>query len=174
MLRNRPVHVAALLGVLQRGATVVVINPARGDERITADVGELALPLLIGEPDDLAMLGEQNVNTTISVPGLASEPNVTPASQDRSVQSRPGVAVRMLTSGTTGPPKRVDLTYDMLAHSVIGPEADQLSAPTEVRRGVAIVNSPLVHIGGVFRILQCVAEARPFVLLERFELGPLG
>ena len=35
---------------------------------------------------------------------------------------------------------------------------------------MAIVNSPLVHIGGVFRILQCVAEARPFVLLERFEL----
>ncbi len=95
---------------------------------------------------------------------------MTAASQGRSIQSRPGVAVRMLTSGTTGPPKRVDLTYDMLAHSVIGPEADQLSAPTEVRHGVAIVNSPLVHIGGVFRILQCVAEARPFVLLERFEL----
>ena len=26
----------------------------------------------------------------------------------------------MLTSGTTGPPKRVDLTYDMLARSVLG------------------------------------------------------
>jgi acyl-CoA synthetase (AMP-forming)/AMP-acid ligase II len=170
MLRNRPVHVAALLGVLRCGATVVVINPSRGDERITADVGELALPLLIGEPDDLAMLGEHLATTTISVRGLASEPDVTAAGHDRSVQSRPGVAVRMLTSGTTGPPKRVDLSYDMLAHSVIGPEADQLSAPTEVRRGVAVVNSPLVHIGGVFRILQCVAEARPFVLLERFEL----
>jgi len=32
LLRNRPVHVAALLGVLRRGATVVVINPARGGE----------------------------------------------------------------------------------------------------------------------------------------------
>ena len=38
---------------------------------------------------------------------------------------RPGVAVRMLTSGTTGPPKRIDLTYDMLARSVIGPVTDQ-------------------------------------------------
>ena len=27
---------------------------------------------------------------------------------------RPGVAVRMLTSGTTGPPKRIDLSYEML------------------------------------------------------------
>ena len=33
------------------------------------------------------------------------------------------------------------------------------------------MNSPLVHIGGVFRVLQCVAEARSFVLLERFELN---
>src|SRR5271155_986340 len=58
----------------------------------------------------------------------------------------------------------------MLAHSVLGPAGERPPAPTELRRGVAIVNSPLVHIGGVFRILQCVAEARPFVLLERFEL----
>ncbi len=77
----------------------------------------------------------------------------------------------MLTSGTTGPPKRIDLSYDMLARSVMGPEPDRAPAPTELRRGVAIVNSPLVHIGGVFRVLQCVAEARPFVLLERFELN---
>src|SRR6202012_1208208 len=61
--------------------------------------------------------------------------------------------------------------YDMLAHSVMGPEAKHATAPTELRRGVAIVNSPLVHIGGVFRVLQCVAEPRPFVLLERFELN---
>jgi len=170
LLRNRPVHVAALLGVLRRGATVVVINPARGGERIKADVGQLELTVLIGEPDDLAMIDELPVPTVISLSDLAAEPNIVAAGQDRAIQERPGVAVRMLTSGTTGPPKRVDLTYGMLAHSVMGPEADRVSAPTELRRGVAIVNSPLVHIGGVFRILQCVAEGRAFVLLERFEL----
>jgi long-chain acyl-CoA synthetase len=81
---------------------------------------------------------------------------------------RPGVAVRMLTSGTTGPPKRIDLTYDMLARSVMG--ADDSAPPTQLRRGVAIVNAPLVHIGGVFRVLQCVTEARSFALLEKFDL----
>ncbi|MBV8180297.1 MAG: AMP-binding protein [Mycobacterium sp.] len=171
LLRNRPAQVATLLGVLQCGATVVVINPARGDERIKADVDQLGLPFIIGEPDDLATLGEPSTTTVVSIPDQDGEPKVIAAGQarvDREV--RPGVAVRMLTSGTTGPPKRVDLTYDMLAHSVLGPEADRPPAPTELRRGVAIVNSPLVHIGGVFRILQCVSEARPFVLLERFEL----
>jgi acyl-CoA synthetase (AMP-forming)/AMP-acid ligase II len=76
----------------------------------------------------------------------------------------------MLTSGTTGPPKRVDLTYDMLARSVMGNDPENTAAPTELRRGVAIVNAPLVHVGGVFRVLLCIAEARPFVLLPKFEL----
>jgi long-chain acyl-CoA synthetase len=171
LLRNRPAHVAALLAVLRCGATVVVINPARGEDRIHLDVEQLELPLIIGEPDDLAMLGELPATAMVSVSDLAAEPNVVAAGRERVIHDRPGVAVRMLTSGTTGPPKRVDLTYEMLAHSVMGPDGDHARAPTELRRGVAIVNSPLVHIGGVFRILQCVAEARAFVLLERFELG---
>ena len=37
LLRNRPAHVAALLGVLLSGGCVVVINPSRGDDRIRAD-----------------------------------------------------------------------------------------------------------------------------------------
>ena len=37
-----------------------------------------------------------------------------------------------------------------------------------LRRGVAIVNSPLVHLGGLFRVLQCVNDGRSFCLLERF------
>ena len=171
MLRNRPAQVATLLGVLQCGATVVVINPVRGYERTKADVDQLGLPFIVGEPDDLAMLGKPSDTTVVSISDHDGEPKVVAAGEARGRHDvRPGVAVRMLTSGTTGPPKRVDLTYDMLAHSVLGPEGDRPPAPTELRRGVAIVNSPLVHIGGVFRILQCLAEARPFVLLERFEL----
>jgi long-chain acyl-CoA synthetase len=171
LLRNRPQQVATLLGVLQCGATVVVINPARGDERTRADVDQLALPLIIGEPDDLAALGKPAGTTMVSIEHPGAEPKVVAVGGEHANHDgRPGVAVRMLTSGTTGPPKRVDLTYDMLAHSVMGPEHDRPPPPRELRQGVAIVNSPLVHIGGVFRVLQCVAEARPFVLLERFEL----
>jgi long-chain acyl-CoA synthetase len=173
LLRNKPSHVAALLGVLRGGATVVVINPSRGDERTKADVRQLKLPLIVGESEDLAALGTSaSGTTTVSITHPAPQPEVVAVGENRDDHDvRPGVAVRMLTSGTTGPPKRVDLTYDMLAHSVIGPNYERAPAPTEPRGGVAIVNSPLVHIGGVFRVLQCIAAARPFVLLERFELN---
>ncbi len=170
LLRNRPVHVAALLGVLLAGGSVVVINPSRGDDRTKADIAALQLPVIIGDSDDLTNLaGQAHGSTVISISALDTDAEVVTDDEQR-VAVRPGVAVRMLTSGTTGPPKRIDLTYDMLAHSVMGPDPARASAPTEVRSGVAIVNAPLVHIGGVFRVLQCIAEARPFVLLERFEL----
>jgi long-chain acyl-CoA synthetase len=168
LLRNKPAHVASFLGVLLAGGTVVVINPSRGDDRTRADIEALDLPFIVGERDDLASLVTAGP-TLVSISNLTDEPEVTAAS-DGAAAARPGVAVRMLTSGTTGPPKRIDLTYDMLARSVIGPEPDRSSPPTELRQGVAIISAPLVHIGGVFRVLQCLCEARPFALLDRFEL----
>jgi long-chain acyl-CoA synthetase len=170
LLRNRPDHVAAFLGVLLAGGTVVVINPSRGDERTKDDITALELPVIIGASEDLAKLvGPGSGSTVISISTLDAEPELV-AARGGGDAARPGIAVRMLTSGTTGPPKRIDLTYDMLAHSVMGHGPDRSQAPTEVRTGVAIVNAPLVHIGGVFRVLQCVAEARPFALLDRFDL----
>ncbi|HEY5842440.1 MAG TPA: AMP-binding protein [Mycobacterium sp.] len=171
LLRNSPAHVGALLGVLAGGGTVVVINPSRGDERTRADISALRLPLVIGTPADIANLVTSSSETTlVAISTLAEPPEVTPAAAPAGDPGRPGVAVWMLTSGTTGPPKRVDLTYNMLAHSVIGRNPAQSPAPTRLRSGVAIVNSPLVHVGGVFRVLLCIAEARPFVLLPKFEL----
>jgi len=170
MLRNRPEFVAAFLGVLLAGGTVVVINPSRGDDRTKADIAALDLPVIIGTTDDLTnLVPPQSDSRLLSVSALDAPPHAV-ADGGRAAAERPGVAVRMLTSGTTGPPKRIDLSYDMLAHSVMGIEWDRSPSPTAVRQGVAIVNAPLVHIGGVFRVLQCFADARPFVLLERFEL----
>ncbi|MGH3580709.1 MAG: class I adenylate-forming enzyme family protein [Mycobacterium sp.] len=169
MLRNTPVHVAALLGVLEAGGTVVVINPSRGDERTRADIAALGLPVIVGIADDLANLARPRPGTMlVTIAGLDAEPTTT--GEPAADAGRPGVAVWMLTSGTTGPPKRVDLTYTMLARSVMGRDPETSPTPTQLRTGVAIVNSPLVHVGGVFRILLCIAEGRPFVLLPKFDL----
>jgi acyl-CoA synthetase (AMP-forming)/AMP-acid ligase II len=170
LLRNRPAHIAAFLGVLVAGGTVVVINPSRGDDRTKADIAALDLPVIIGETEDLTTLvGDESSSTVVEISTLGAQPRTLRAGAGH-IDTRKNVAVRMLTSGTTGPPKRIDLTYDMLAHSVIGPDPQNSKAPTDVRGGVAIVSAPLVHIGGVFRVLQCVAEARPFALLDRFDL----
>jgi acyl-coenzyme A synthetase/AMP-(fatty) acid ligase len=76
----------------------------------------------------------------------------------------------MLTSGTTGPPKRIDLRYEMLELVMRGAKHYETGTGNEVRlrEGVVIVNAPLVHVSGVFRVVQAVLDGRRIALLERF------
>src|SRR5262245_37061321 len=77
LLRNTPAHVATLLGVLIGGGTVVVINPSLGDDRITADVDALRLPLIVGTRDDLSAFVTPAVDrTTVAISGLTDAPHV--------------------------------------------------------------------------------------------------
>jgi acyl-CoA synthetase (AMP-forming)/AMP-acid ligase II len=190
LLRNRPAHVGVLTGLLLAGACVVTINPGRGEDRVRADVASLGVPILAGEPDDLAAFAPRDAGCLLlAVTGLGepvrltSESSGDPVAGVRAaghglVASRPGVAVEMLTSGTTGPPKRVPLSYEMMTRVLIGAKyyegnagsAEPGSTP-RLRSGVAIVNAPLVHLGGMFRVLQCLSDGRSFSLLERFSVG---
>jgi acyl-CoA synthetase (AMP-forming)/AMP-acid ligase II len=174
VLRNRPAHVGMLLGVLRAGGCAVAINPERGVERVGDDIARLDLPYLAGAGDDLRrFVGSTARAATLVVDDLGGAVTMTPGEGPGGHPDRPGVAVRMLTSGTTGPPKRVDLTYKMLERVLVGAKHYE-SAPEldlRLRSGVAIVNSPLVHLGGVFRVLQCVNDGRSFALLERFTVN---
>jgi acyl-CoA synthetase (AMP-forming)/AMP-acid ligase II len=170
LLRNRPASVGLLLGVLRAGGCAVAINPERGEERTKADVESLDVPLVAGEPGDIdRYVTSQTGATRITSDDLGGVVAVDPGRDDRGAL-RHGTAVRMLTSGTTGPPKRIDLSYDTLERVLVGAkhyEANRDSA-LRLRTTVAVVNSPLVHLGGLFRVLQCISDGRPFALLERF------
>ncbi|NED66355.1 long-chain fatty acid--CoA ligase, partial [Streptomyces sp. SID10244] len=77
LLRNRPAHVAAFLGVLLAGGCVVVINPSRGDERTRSDIADLDLPVLIGSSDDLANLVDPRLaTTTVTIDDVTTAPAV--------------------------------------------------------------------------------------------------
>ncbi len=171
LLRNRPESVAALLAVLCAGGCAVMINPGRGRDRTRSDIAELGLPLLFGAPDDLAEFVPPGVPAmTAIVTEVGAPVIVSPSTSEAVARDRPGVAVRMLTSGTTGPPKRIDLGYEMLERVLVGAKHYESNRDTtaRLRTGVAVINAPLVHVAGLFRVLQCVADGRPFALLERF------
>jgi acyl-CoA synthetase (AMP-forming)/AMP-acid ligase II len=169
LLRNRPAHVGLLLGLLRAGACAVTANPERGVERVRADLAALGVRTFAGERDDL--IGRApHARWFISddLGSLVVDGGAVPPAGDAPT----GVAVEMLTSGTTGPPKRVPLTYETLARVLDGAKHYERSSEIDVRlrSGVTIVNSPLVHLGGLFRILQSVNDGRSFCLLERFRV----
>jgi acyl-coenzyme A synthetase/AMP-(fatty) acid ligase len=74
----------------------------------------------------------------------------------------------MLTSGTTGPPKRVELGRGQLDIALL-PSGD-VDAERLLSDGVLLVSTPLVHIGGFWGLLAGLRAGRRIALLERFEV----
>lgn len=169
LLRNRPPQVGLFLGLLRAGACVVTANPERGVERVRADLASLGVRTVAGEPSDLEALAPPVRWFATGAPGEVAVAGAAPAGAG---DGDPAVAVEMLTSGTTGPPKRVPLTYETLWRVLLGAKHYERRADDELRlrSGVVIVNSPMVHLGGLFRVLQCVNDGRAFCLLERFSV----
>jgi acyl-CoA synthetase (AMP-forming)/AMP-acid ligase II len=172
LLRNRPAHVGLVLGLLRAGACIVTTNPDGGTERVRADLESLGVGTIAGEPDDLGAVAPKVRWFASAALGAVTVTGDQPAGTADVANRRPGVAVEMLTSGTTGPPKRVPLTYEMLSRVLDGAKHYEKHADSQLRlrSGVTIVNSPLVHLGGLFRILTCVNDGRSFCLLERFRV----
>lgn len=171
LLRNTPGSVGLLLGVLAAGGCAVTINPGRGVVRTRDDVASLSIAAIAGSADDVAMFVSDDVGATrLELDDLGGDLVVSSESGGDRPSGDGTVAVRMLTSGTTGPPKRVELTYRMLDRVLRGAKHYERAgeeAP-RLRDGVALVNSPLVHLGGLFRVLMCVRDGRSFELLPRF------
>ena len=173
LLRNRPASIGMLLGVLRAGGCVVVLNPHLGSQRVSDEVAELDLRLILGEPEDLEQSLSAQQRSTISLLAIAELGAPGELSEGAGTipgPVRPGTAIRLLTSGTTGPPKRVDLTFQTFERVLEGAKHYETSQASDVRlrEGVVIVNSPLVHLGGLFRVLQSVMDGRRISLLERF------
>src|SRR5690606_16920294 len=82
--------------------------------------------------------------------------------------------LQMLSSGTTGKPKRIDLRVRTLADAMrdgmVRPE-DKAGDP-KPKSSPTVVAVPLLHVSGLFGALMSILEARPIVLLERFEVAP--
>lgn len=173
LLRNRPVSVGLVLGVLLASGCVVVLNPLIGTQRLGDDIAKLDLALIAGEPDDI----EAVADVVPTLPAFALADLGGPGGivrrgsvRDAGATARPDTAIRLLTSGTTGPPKRSDLTFTTLQRVLHGAKHYESSPVDDVRlrEGVVVVNAPLVHLGGLFRILQATHDGRRISLLERF------
>ena len=177
--RTRYGPVAATLSLIAAERPIVPFNPMLGDTQLAADVRQAHLSLILAEPEDwsrpeiLEAAGPAAVALTPGgshpVSRLAQPAALTPAG----IQTSPETAVWMLTSGTTGPPKRIPIRFAELDHMLdaVGHYSDSVrraqSGRTLHRRPV-IVASPLVHSSGFGGLLRAVAEGRPVALLERF------
>lgn len=179
MLRNRPGHVAAMVAVLSTDRCLVTLNPILPDARLFADVEGLALPAVIADAGDLARPGLAGAladagSAVIEIgPRLEGVQVVQQKPRDAD-QTSPGVAIEMLTSGTTGPPKRVPLSRDAFDASFRGftryERGRSFDDPPRLSSGCTMIVNPLTHIGGIYGCIGALAAGRKIALLEKFSV----
>lgn len=174
VLENRPEHVAAVAAVIASGRCVVLLSPLQPAARLAADIARCELPIVIAGPEVLARAG---VCAAVTAHGLAmafgTDGALRPAGGAAApdAPTNPGIAVEMLTSGTTGPPKRVHLRIGQLDRALAS--GGQTPKPGRLlTRSAALVSAPLVHIGGLWRALACLSTGRRMILLPKFAMEP--
>ncbi|BCJ67280.1 hypothetical protein GCM10009779_05030 [Polymorphospora rubra] len=174
LMRNRPGTVAAILSLLTHEQTLVTVSSLQPDAKLAAELGKLPATVLLAHPDDWARPGVREAAAAAGCLAIAIDDTrvevLEPLRRDDAADlAKPGTAILMLTSGTTGPPKRVPLTYAGFDAGYAGAaHYESGSAAVRLRDSVAIVMAPLVHVSGIFTLLLNVQAGRKIALLERF------
>src|SRR5437868_7093920 len=174
VLENSPELVAVLVGLIASGRCVVTLSPLQPAERLAADIRRAEVPVVVASAD---VLGRDGVRTAVEEFGIAvgigagGSLEVVGGQVRTEAAFSPDTMIEMLTSGTTGAPKRVrlgDVQFDTaLRTSVPEPRPDVL-----FRKGISIVSTPLVHIGGLWGAVSALYSGRKIVLMPRFSLEP--
>lgn len=168
LMRNHVAVVPAILEAILNERCIVVLNPMLPADRLAADVAQTGVGALIGVAEDLGKLdaGERLVVE------MGQAVRVRQGGRPAGKAGQPGVAVEMLTSGTTGPPKRIPMRRTTLEEAVFGAARFEKGrgegdAP-RLRKGVQLVMAPFSHIGGLFALLNAIAAGRSMALLPKF------
>jgi acyl-coenzyme A synthetase/AMP-(fatty) acid ligase len=173
VLRNRPVGVAAMIGLLAERRTSVLISPITTSLNLAADVRALQPSLVIADRQDWNEALEAAVRDAgaAGIELYGADGRLEFAARAGLERAAPGHApptgdagLIVPTSGTTGPPKRIPLTWERLDDYV--PREER---PIVQRRGV-IQSNPLVTIGGIDVLITCAARPLTLLLLERLDV----
>jgi long-chain acyl-CoA synthetase len=175
VLSNRMESVAALLAIFRGGRTLVTISPLQPPDRLSADLAASAVSFVLAPTE---LWSDDAFNRTVADLGATGwrlddgDLALQARGSKEAVSGDPAVAIEMLTSGTTGAPKRIPLTRAQLEASLASAlqHNDRSDAKTKppLSGTVGLVTLPIVHIGGLWSLLQSLVAARPIAMLDRF------
>jgi long-chain acyl-CoA synthetase len=182
VLRNRPAHVAAVLQILASKRCIAPVNPFQSADKIAADLEKLQAPVILADPEDWQhqeILECANKTGAVAIEITAAEELSATLVGERDIPGAgphhellPDTAILMLTSGTTGPAKRIKLSHSSFSQSVLSAAQHygKDGIALKLKNGVSLLSGPLVHIGGLYFVFDSVVSGRSFCLLEKFSV----
>ena len=183
LLRNRPEQVATMLGVVSGDFCLVTLNALLPDDKLAADIAQARCPLLVAEASDWAREPVRAAARAAGAAGLSltgdpARPVAVVAGLEEvgpgpHLAPQPEVAILMLTSGTTGAPKRAPLRRAVIEQQLreaAGGQRYNDAAEAAPRAGASFMSGSVVHIGGVWGVLGAAMSGSPICLLEKFNV----
>lgn len=175
VVRNRVQHAAAIIGFLAVGRTVSMIYSFQSPESIGRDIEKLELSAVVADREDWTdevvaacrRAGSAGVAISLTEPTVVSVRGLEQRDQSRvHADVEPGVALQILTSGTTGPPKRQAIMTPVLERTVFSVTSGE-TAPSDAPPELAYWQFGGI---GVCQLVAGVYNARRIVMLERFSV----
>jgi acyl-coenzyme A synthetase/AMP-(fatty) acid ligase len=176
--RNRPSAVAALLGLIAKGRTVRMIYAFQSATALARDVERLKPAILVAAAEDyseelISVLREQGTAAiALKEMDAAALPGFERSQRPAEAQGSSPSQVEILTSGTTGPPKRFAVGYDLIArHMMSGNTSAQGSESEQLQLPPTLLFFPVGNISGIYSTLPPLLKGQRAVLLERFSVA---
>jgi long-chain acyl-CoA synthetase len=174
VVRNDPTHLAAMFALIAGGRCVVLISPFQQPERLAAELAGLQLAAVVADRSDWSPAALSAVRTSGGLAiGSSSDGALSLAPMGGALEPRPSRgkqvahAIELLTSGTSGVPKRIPFTLATLDEAM----RHQIAftrAMGESKDCVLIQYPPMASISGAWNALQMGIEGQRLVMLEKF------
>ena len=175
--RNRPGQAAVISNLIDTGRCLSIIYTMQSAEGIARDIEKLRLPAIVGSAEDWspeAIAAARNVGSVgLCLPRreeleLELVPEISKLNNDLLYTKSQPQSLGLLSSGTTGKPKRIDFplsVLDRLIESMSVADTPLGNLPLEINF------HPLSGMGGMMLFLGSICRAGAVCLLERYQLG---
>jgi len=175
--RNRVGPAAALVALLGLRRCVVMIYAAQTPEAIARDIASLRLAAIVGDERDWdhhTISAAHEIGTLgLVARGDPSYP-IAPVPELQQLRatdyrlSPPDVALELLSSGTTGAPKRIPLRISTFEQAAV--DAGKIYVAASDRPPTSVVFHPISNIAGLTFFIPLMFFGQPVCLIERFDL----
>jgi acyl-coenzyme A synthetase/AMP-(fatty) acid ligase len=167
--RSHPSGIAALLGLIAARRSVQMIYPFLGGEAIAREIAKLSPAILIAPAETLdeAVLASARTEGAAVIALRDFDVSAVPGFErtDDRPHPAPEPRIEVLTSGTTGPPKRFPVLYAMIATHLVGPYRPAEGASP------GLLYFPLGNISGLYTTLPPLLRGQRVSLMDRFSIA---
>jgi len=166
-------HAMSLAGMVSERRSVAMVYSMQSDEALSADIGRLGAAAVLADEsrwtDRLVTAAIEAGSLPVALPATLDQmPHVvdTRTPKPRTAAPLASESIHVLSSGTTGTPKRIAIPMNALIRLV---EGVTLGNKGKTDSETAIACLPLSGIGGLMVVLGSLYKGDSLCILERFD-----